>query len=77
MRLVLTASQLRALCQAFPDPEAPSIQVNALVVAQTPEFEQVMRCVLDELQSVPKVRQRVIERVRAEIDKQRAACRVT
>ncbi len=46
--------------------KAPSVQINALVVAQTPEFEQVMCCVLDELQSVPKVRQRVIERVRGD-----------
>lgn len=53
--------------------KAPSIQINALVVAQTPEFESVMRCVLDELQATPKVRQRVIERVRGEIDRQRAA----
>ena len=53
--------------------KAPSIQINALVVAQTPEFEAVMRAVLDELQATPKIRVRVIERVRGEIDKQRAA----
>lgn len=53
--------------------KAPTVQINALVVAQTPEFEAVMRAVLDELQATPKVRARVIERVRAEIDRQRAA----
>lgn len=53
--------------------KAPTVQINALVVAQTPEFEAVMRCVLDELAATPKVRSRVIERVRGEIDRQRAA----
>jgi hypothetical protein len=42
------------------------------VVSQTPDFDAVMRCVLDKLAATPKVRQRVIERVRGEIDRQRA-----
>jgi hypothetical protein len=52
--------------------KAPSIQLNALVVAQTPKFEAVMCAVLDELEATPKVWLKVIERVRVEIDQERA-----